>query len=101
MKHEIEIDMNGEEFVTEMKRRIRMGGEPRFLTIGRYHINVKDIVAVVPVQSDRMAICPEYHVHLRQGAAIAAVKLNNEETAMIREWMQNNSEVLVKPTKIE
>lgn len=85
----------------KQETHLRMGDEPRFLTIGRYHINVKDIVAIVPVQSDRMAICPEYHVHLRQWAAIAAVKLNSEETAMIREWMQNNSEVLVKPSKIE
>lgn len=73
--------------------------KPWFIKVGRYCINVHDIVGIVPQQEDKHQIVPTYTIFLRLGM-LGAVKLDAAEWAMMEAWIEKNAEVLTKPTNL-
>lgn len=72
---------------------------PHLIRVGKYVLNVQDIVAIVPLREDQHQIVPHYSVVLREGM-VSAVKLDAAEWAMMEAWLEKNAEILPKPTKI-
>lgn len=68
----------------------------KFLTVGRITVALDQVIAIIP-QQDKNAILPKYGIVLPHGQI---VKLDDEESAAIRDWQKNQTTVVQKPSNL-